>query len=315
MTNPDAPQAVVDVVIGGRGFLATAVQKRLVAAGRRVRVVTRDAKSFADDALPDGVEVVQGDINTTKAVPALLRDARAVHFCVPVPGLAKVPGDWNPLPFLAACGDAGVHLVVPVDISLYATDAKAPFDEKAPFRGRSPVGDAQLEWENAVLIEGLRRRFPATVLRLPPLLGEGLESEELRDAVARARTGRAIEVRGRGEEIIERLHVDDAARACALAAGRREASGEILHIAGHPIRRRSFLRVLVKVAGSKSDVVSVEPTEGPRRKRRDAAEVPRDFWVRSEKARRLIGYAPEISYERALRESFAAPSARNAASA
>jgi nucleoside-diphosphate-sugar epimerase len=314
MTNPTAPQAHLDVVFGGCGFLASAVLKRLAAAGRPVRLVTRDAKSYPKDALSPRIEVAQGDVNATKLLPTLLRDARVAFFCVPIADLAEAPGDWNALPFLAACADAGVRLVLAADISLYTTDAKAPFDEKAPMRGRTPLGDAQLEWENAALVEGLRRRFATTILRLPPLLGEGLTDEGLRDAIARARAGRVIEVRGRGEEIIERLHVDDAARACVLAADRPEAIGEILHVAGHPIRRRNFLRVLVKVAESKSDVVSVEPTEGGRRRRRDVEEAPRDFWVRSEKARRLIGYAPEISYERALRESLASVE-RNAASA
>jgi nucleoside-diphosphate-sugar epimerase len=196
-----------------------------------------------------------------------------------------------------------VHLILPVDISLYKTDASAPLDEKVDFAGRGPLGEAQLEWENAALVEGLRRRFAVTVLRLPPLLGEGFGDDEMRGVIGSVRAGRSVEIVGRGEEVIERLHVDDAARACVLAAIRRDADGEIVHVSGHPIRRRNFLRVLVKVAGSKSEVVSIEAPEGARRKRRGGQEPPRDFWVRGEKARRLLGYAPEISYERALRES------------
>lgn len=290
-----------DVVFGGAGFLASAIHRRLSDAGRPFRIATRDPKAIGRGACPPGGDIVAGDPNTTKALPALLKGARAVHVAVPIAALAEAPGDWNPLPFLTACAEAHVHLVLPVDISLYRADANPPFDEKAEFSGRTPIGDAQIEWENAALVEGLRRRFAVTVLRLPPLLGEGLRNAELLDAIERARAGRPIEIVGRGEEVREWLHVDDAARACALAAERPAAAGEILHVAGHPIRRRNFLRILVKVGASPSEVVSVEP---PReRRRRDQAEPPRDFWVRGEKARRLLGYAPEIPYERALRES------------
>ncbi len=305
----------IDVVIGGRGFLGSSLARRLSATGRPARIVTRDAKTAAMGSLLPGVEVVQGDLEATKTLPVLLLGARAVYFSVPISGLAEAPGDWNPLPFLAACAELGVHLIVPIDISLYRCDGNPPYDEKAELIGRGSLGEAQLEWENAALLEGLRRRFAVTVVRLPPLLGEGLKAEEIREAIARARTARPIEILGRGDEVVERVHVDDAARACSLVAGKRETAGEILHIAGHPIRRRNFFRILVKVAESKAEVVSLDMPEVPRRKRRDFPDPPRDFWVRGEKSRRMIGYAPEISYERALRESLATPLARDAASA
>ncbi len=304
----------LDVVIGGRGFLSRALQREIARRGRPLRIVTREPRDIDAGSLPAGTEVLRGDLNATKALPGLLRDAGAVYVAVPIASLAQSPGDWNPLPFLAAIAESGGHLIVPVDISLYKTGANAPLDEKVDFAGRNPVGDAQLEWENAALVEGLRRRFAVTVLRLPPLLGEGFGDDEMRGVIESVRAGRAVEIVGRGEEVIERLHVEDAARACVLAAMKREAAGEILHVSGHPIRRRNFIRVLVKVAGSKSEVVSIEAPEGPRRKRRGLPETPRDFWVRGEKARRLLGYAPEASYERALRESLVSVPRRKIAS-
>ena len=88
------------------------------------------------------------------------------------------------------------------------------------------------------------------------------------------------------------------------AGSRADAVGEIIHVPGHPIRRRNLLRVLVKVAESKTEIVSMplpEPTSHSRRRGGANAAIPRDFWVRGEKARRLLGYAPELSYERAFR--------------
>jgi nucleoside-diphosphate-sugar epimerase len=303
-----------DVLIGGRGFLARALQREIARVGRPLRIVTREPKGLDTRSLPAETEVVRGDINASKSLPALLSGARAVYVAVPVAALAESPGDWNPLPFLAACGEAGAHLILPIDISLYKTEATAPFDENVDFAGKTPIGEAQLEWENAAHVEGLRRRFPVTILRFPGLLGEGLSDGELSGVIEAARAGRPVEIVGRGEEVVERLHVDDAARACVLAATRPRTAGEILHVPGYPIRRRNLFRILIKVAGSKSEVVSIDIPEGPRRKRRGVPEAPREFWVRGEKTRRLLGFTPEIPYERGLRESLATHPTRRIAS-
>ena len=311
---PEATTKRPDVLFGGRGFLGRALQRELARAGRPLRIITREPKALDTQSLPAGTEVVRGDINASKALPALLGGARVVYVAVPVSALAESPGDWNPLPFLAACGEAGAHLILAIDISLYKTEATAPFDEKVDFVGKTPVGEAQLEWENAALVEGLRRRFPVTVLRFPALLGDGMSDEELSGVIETARAGRPVEIVGRGEEVVERLHVDDAARACVLAASKPQTAGEILHVPGFPIRRRNLFRILIKVAASKSEVVSVDIPEGPRRKRRGMPEATREFWVRGEKARRLLGFTPEIPYERGLRESLAAHPTRRIAS-
>lgn len=141
-----------------------------------------------------------------------------------------------------------------------------------------------------------------TILRIPNLLGAGLPDPEMRDAVGRAKEGLPISFRGREEEVVEYSHVDDAARACHLAAVRRESRGETIHIPGHPIRKKNLLRVLVKVAGSTSEVIAVPPREASPA-RRGQADPMHDFWVRGDKAKRLLGFAPELSYEQAFRAS------------
>jgi len=296
-----------DLVVGGRGFLGSAISRRLSDAGRPFKILARRSSSAASASA--AASVIEGDVNSTKLLPAWLKDAGTLFFVVPITDLAEEPGDWNGVPFLGACADAGVRLVVATDISLYQADSTPPHDEKTNFSGRTPVGEAQMEWENSALLEGLRRRFGVVVLRFPALLGDGLTNAAWRDTLARAQSGRPIEVVGRGEEITEALHVDDAARACLLAAARPDARGEIIQIPGHPIRRKNLLRVLVKVAESKSEIVSVPEPDESAKKRRRQVPVHRDSWVRGDKARRLLGFTPEISYERAFRESLASLSA------
>lgn len=302
-----AAESRADLVLGGQGFLGHAIALRLLASERRVRLlIQRGGAASGTPAPTPAAEIVEGDVNSTKLLPGWLHGIDVAYFAIPIGDLAEAPGDWNALPFLAACAEAGVRLVVANDISLYAAAGNPPHDEKTDMTGRGPLGEAQLEWENMALIEGLRRRFAVTVLRLPPLLGQGLTHPLLRDMIARVRSGRPLEVAGRGEEITEMLHVDDAARACVLAGSRPDAAGEIVHIPGHPIRRRNLLRVLVKVAESKTEIVSLPLPETARSRRRgggDNTHDGRDFWVRGDKARRLLGYAPELSYERAFRES------------
>jgi nucleoside-diphosphate-sugar epimerase len=195
--------------------------------------------------------------------------------------------------------------VLPVDITLYEARGNAPHDEKSEMIGRGPLGQAQIEWENQAMVEGLKRRFSVTVLRLPALLGEGLTDASFARAIASARAGEPIVVEGRGEEVVEALAVADAARACVLAASRAEARGQVVNVPGHPIRRRNLLRVLAKVSGSRSEVVSAPPraSRGRAAGSGAAARVPRDFWVRGETAKRLLGFSPAVPYDAALRAS------------
>lgn len=292
-----------DLVVGGRGFLGSAIARRLADAGRPFKILARRSAGAAASAAP--ANLIEGDVNSTKLLPAWLKESGTVFFAVPITDLADEPGDWNGVPFLAACAEAGVRLILAADISLYQAESTPPHDEKTNFAGRNPAGEAQIEWENSALLEGLRRRFGVVVLRFPALLGDGLTNAAWRETLAKVQAGRPLEVVGLGEEVTELLHVDDAARACILAATRPDARGEIIQIPGHPIRRRNLLRVLVKVAESKSEIVTVsEPEESARRRRRHVP-VYRDSWVRGDKARRLLGFAPELSYERAFRESLA----------
>ncbi|MFN0149153.1 MAG: NAD-dependent epimerase/dehydratase family protein [bacterium] len=301
-----------DLVIGGRGFLGSAIARRLTDSGRAFKILARRSSN----APPAGSDpnIIEGDVNATKLLPAWLKETATVYFAVPITDLGEDPGDWNGVPFLAACAEAGVRVVVATDISLYTADTTPPHDEKTNFQGRTSVGDAQMEWENSALLEGLRRRFAVTVLRFPALVGAGLTNAAWRDTFARVQSGRTLDVVGRGEEVTELLHVDDAARACILAATRIAARGEIIQIPGHPIRRKNLLRVLIKVAESKSEIVSVADSEENAKKRRRHAPAHLDSWVRGEKARRLLGFTPEISYERAFRETLASLAAAAARS-
>uniref|UniRef100_UPI0011781165 NAD-dependent epimerase/dehydratase family protein n=1 Tax=Amycolatopsis kentuckyensis TaxID=218823 RepID=UPI0011781165 len=66
---------MVIAVTGGTGFLGAHTVALLVAAGARVRVLARDP---AAGTVPDGVEVVPGDVTDEVAVARLVAGADAV---------------------------------------------------------------------------------------------------------------------------------------------------------------------------------------------------------------------------------------------
>lgn len=74
MAHPNRPIAVV----GGTGMLGRPVVEALLARGVQVRVLTRSPQDLALD-FPQGVSVVQGDINDRAALAQLLDGCAAVH--------------------------------------------------------------------------------------------------------------------------------------------------------------------------------------------------------------------------------------------
>ncbi|WP_412540247.1 SDR family oxidoreductase [Longispora sp. K20-0274] len=88
------------LVTGATGNVGRQVVAQLLEAGEKVRAISRDP---ATAGLPDGVEVLEGDLRRPETLPAALRDVDRVYL-FPVHGALD--------DFLAAARDAGVGRIV-----------------------------------------------------------------------------------------------------------------------------------------------------------------------------------------------------------
>src|SRR4051794_17164303 len=132
------------LVTGGTGFLGSAIVRRLVGAGERVRILDnnwRGSPRRLDGVLAD-VELIEGDVRDAAVVAKAARGVdRVLHmasvngteFFYSRPELVLDVGIRGMLAVLDACRANGVgDLVVASSSEVYQTPPAVPTDEAAP---------------------------------------------------------------------------------------------------------------------------------------------------------------------------------------
>ena len=311
---------MVWAITGGAGFLGLHLARRLLADGHQVR--TLDLAPLDDAALEQSVEELRADIRDPDAVARLVRGAdvvvhaaaalpirasRQAIFAVNVEGSATV---------LGAALEAGVRRVVFISsTAVYGVPKVHPIPEDAPLVGVGHYGASKIEAER-VCREFGRRGLDTVIIRPKTFIGpERLGVFEiLFDWI---RESRRIYILGDGSNRYQLLAVEDLVEAVVRAAEAEGAKGEAINVGAKEFGTvRSDLQALIDHAGSRSRLTPI-----PAR----AAEVAlralellrvsplaewhyktahRDSFVDISKAERLLGFAPRLSNEQALVETY-----------
>ena len=317
------------LVTGGGGFLGSALVRRLLAEGHRVR-------SFARGAYPElealGVEVVRGDLTDAAAVRGACAGCQLVfHNAARAAVWGRYDAFYGPnvagtRNVLQACRVEGVTRLV------FTSTASVVFgradirggDESLPYprRQASPYAATKAEAERLVLAaDGSALR---TLAIRPHLIWGPGDTQIVPRIVAQARAGKVVRV-GDGTNVVDTTYIDNAVDAHLLAArallGNPRASGRpyfisngepanlwrlidrILTAAGLPPVRRSVPAPLAVALGALVGEVHVRlhrPGE-PRLTRFLAEELSTSHWFDIGAARRELGYEPAVSLEEGLR--------------
>jgi uncharacterized protein YbjT (DUF2867 family) len=113
------------------------IVEQLVTTGRSVRALTRDPDKAN---LPDGAEVVAGDLSDPKCLPAAFKDVSAAFLLAAVPGFAPA--------FLKAAREVGVRRIVFQSSGAVVDDADEQPNDIAAFHHdiERQIRDSGLEW-------------------------------------------------------------------------------------------------------------------------------------------------------------------------
>ena len=238
-------------VTGGRGFVGSAVARRLLAAGTRVAVLTRNPPELPPE-IAGRVEAVTGDFSAHEAIAGALAHCHTVVHCAKSddPDLRRrhtsdVDGTSA---LLASARAAGVRRFVHLStISVYPTQPSGFIDESAPYgQSTDEYATGKRQCEDAVLAR--RADFEVIVLQPANVYGPGWNwwRQELLDLM---RKGRVILVNG-GDGIANMVHVDDVAAAVELAvSGRGVPGNRYLLTDGHPRPWSEYFAALERVVG------------------------------------------------------------------
>lgn len=247
----------LDLVTGGAGYFGAVLVRRLLADGRRVRVL--DVQPFENP--PAGVEAMRADIRDADAVArACVAVATVYHNVAQVPLAKDKELFWSvnhggTEVLLAAALGAGVRKVVHTSSSaIYGAPETNPVDEETPPRPAEDYGRAKLAAE-ALCRTYAERGLDVSVVRPRTIMGHG-RLGIMQILFEWVRRGRNIPVLGRGDNLYQFVHADDLADACVRAA--RRAGPEFFNVGAERFgTMRETLEALVRHAGTGSRVVSV----------------------------------------------------------
>ncbi len=299
-------------VTGGTGFLGRHLVPALVAAGHRVRVLSR-----REVTLPPGAEQVRGDLEDTKAVAHLLAGTEClVHLaCL---GVQSRDREWGamlrvnveaPVRLVEVAARACVASAIAVGTCLeYQGFGKLPdapwrkgedprCDESSLLESADPYGATKAAGGVALRARARELGLPLLYLRLASLYGAGDDEAKLLPSAARAAVARRpFEMTG-GAQVREWLHVDDAVAALLAAVAHPPGlAGDVLNVGtGSGVPLAHVVASLFQLSGTPPELLKA----GARPYRRGE---PHQLVMRADRARERLGLQPRRQLEDGLAE-------------
>lgn len=233
------------VVLGATGAIGAAVAAELVARGRRVRAVSRNAKG------PTGFSA---DITTPEGAAAACEGAAVVYQCAQPPyarWAEEFPGLTDTV--LSGVEKAGARLVMADNLYMYGP-VKGPMTEDLPYAAANPKGRARAAVAEMILGAHREGRVRATLGRASDYFGPGGVNTILGPTIfAAAAAGKTARWVGDLDVLHTVSYLPDIAAGLVTLGERPEADGSAWHL---PVLTaptgREFLDMVWDAAGGRA---------------------------------------------------------------
>jgi UDP-glucose 4-epimerase len=298
------------IVTGGAGFIGSALMRQLVEANANVIAVdnlVNGKRENLDGVLGNQARLEVTDIRDRAAMAALIDGAFVVFHlaCLGVRHSLHAPEENHAvnatasLDLLTLSREAGTGRFVYVSSSeVYGTAQTAPMDENHATFPHTVYGASKLAGE--CLARAFHDSYAMDTVVVRPFNAYGPRSHHEGDSgevipkfMLRCMTGEPMVVFGDGAQTRDFTYVDDTAAGILLAGCAPEARGQTLNLgSGTEISILELARVIAEtVGGGTTHIEHDDPRPG---------DVLR-LYANSERARTLLGFAPEIGFRDGLR--------------
>lgn len=294
------------LITGGGGFVGSRLTKALLESGKDVVVLDKSKGELEGYSHPN-MQFIQGGVEDPEIVRGAAKWCDVVYYAawsfaekllegfkVDVIGFLNV---------MEACCDSGVKQVIfPSSSVIYGEPVTVPITEDHPLlveKSRAPVHAlTKLAVEKAMPIYYRERGLPYTIFRFWWAFGdERVPSGTLRKIIDSALKGEPLYVpRGSSGSV---LYVHDLLRAFEVATLNQRAFGKTYNLTSFNISWKEILQMIVDLAGSKSPVVEVEPSEW-----KGSGFLTGNWILDDKKVREELGFIPdEARAKNAFRDS------------
>lgn len=298
---------------GGAGFIGSALVRRLVAEGHRVRVVdnfsTGSPANLAEVA--GRIELIEGDLADPRVAQQAVKGMTFVLHQAAIPSVprsiedplasnrANVDATLN---LLVAAREAGVRrFVYASSSSVYGNTETLPKVETMPESPVSPYALTKYAGERYCVLFHQLYGFPTVSLRYFNVFGPRQNPNSPYAAViarfvAASCNGGHPVVHGDGQQSRDFTYVDNVVDANLLACERPGVEGMVFNIGtGTRYSLNEILAMLTQLAGRALTPIYAAPRAG---------DVPHSQ-ASIERARRHLGYEPRVDFVEGLRRTLA----------
>lgn len=304
------------LVTGGAGFIGVHLTKRLLADGHDVFVV--DNESNGDPSLlPREAHYTRGDVTKPEELePVFAKGLDAVCHIAGQVSIIKAYSDpvadlrtntEGTVQVLELCVKHKVpRLLYASSMTIYGNAASVPTVETEPCVPDAYYGITKLAGERYVHATGERPdlgfEFSVTSLRMFSVYGPGQSYNNPYQGVlgifsGNVLRGEPITIFGDGEQTRDFVFVEDIVDGWSRALNSREAKGQVINLGGG---RATSINQLAKAVASAFGEPDHEIRHAPGR-----AGEQRAVQADIEKAKRLLGWQPRISFEEGLKRTVA----------
>ena len=298
------------LVTGGAGFIGSHITEELIRRGEHVRVVdsliTGKRQNLAH--IP-GVEFIEGDLAEADVARSVVKGVDFVLHQAAIPSVprsvldpvasnrANVDASLN---LLVAARDAGVkRLVYAGSSSAYGNTATLPKTESMPTGPLSPYALQKLVAEQYCQLFTRLYGLETVTTRYFNVFGPRQDPSSPYSGVISVFISALIEGRpptiyGNGEQTRDFTYVANVVDGVLRACHAKDASGEVINVAtGGRISLNQLFQTVRDFVGAQQEPIYAETRAGD----------VRDSQADIEKARRLLGYQPTVSFEDGLKKT------------
>ncbi len=293
------------VVTGGAGFIGHHLVKALHERGDKVIVIDNLAGGRFDGRVVTGVEMSAYDIADPENEHLLLDDFAGADYVVHLAALPRVQASiedpvgtarvnvLGTVAVLNAARKAGVKRVVfASSSSVYGDSDQLPLHEDMPTEPMSPYARHKVQGEEYCRDYAVLFNVETVCLRFFNVYGPGADPNGAYALVVakfleQKRNGEKMTITGDGEQTRDFTHVRDVVRAILLAAESPEVGmGEAINIGGG---RQISVNTVADLIGGKTVYI-------------ESRLEPHDTLADIRKAKRLLNWEPQISFEEGIEE-------------
>ncbi len=288
------------LLIGGSGFVGTAVAELFLSRRDRVTVLSRGNKS-----LIAGAEGIVGD---RKDAGAFAKAIAGKTFDLAVDLTAFQAGDMAAI-IPAMVGHVGHYVLISTDF-VYATDIEQiPISEDAPKDSHSGYSTGKLACEAAMIAAWENHELPGTSLRPPHIMGAGKElgtgtlQGRDKNLLRSMRAGTGLTLLAEGELLIQPVWHRQIAEAVEAIAGNPATFGQVMNCpGGEAVTTRRYYQLIADRLGVPLKYDS-SPVEAYREKFPDKRPFARHRVYETSKLKSLAGYVARPQLKEAIDET------------